>query len=751
MPWHESMAILLIAGEHNPKNSDKTDITAQTDPLEEVCILVNTMKILKGKARDIFKIVRVKTEQSNRLFNIRNKLITAFSITVIPIVLLGLFSYNKASEKIQETSKQTSLETIKQTNKYLHLSFTNIENISKQLFMDKSFMDLIVLDSDASPIDTNQIQKIVKESIEGMVFGDSYISGVSIVLQNNKSISSSGTTLNKVSYESFSNSQLLNGIREKEGQSAWVGYRSELDEVIQSNYAYAISKMKLIKDSSTRERGILVIDIKPQLVEDALDNINLGDNSEIHLISPDGRDIAFKTLQDESELLDTSVGENQITGTEIFSNILSNGGSEGSFLGHYKGNEHLVLFSEIGQTGYVLIGLLPTGNFLASARDIRSITLVFTIIAAFIAIAVGLFMAVGMHRTISRIITASNKAANGDLTVTFSSRRRDELGTLTKSIGTMIANMRQLIQNTGDAAIRVRDSSKTVSNISNQVSIVSQEVAKTIQEIAEGASNQAEDSEQGARRMTDLSLKINGVSESAAIIGSYSEDTIKLTKKGLESVEDLEKKARETTEITKAIITDIQTLDSHSKSIDKVVKVIGSIADQTNLLSLNAAIEAARAGEAGKGFAVVADEVRKLSEQSTLATGEIAAMIKSIRNHTTTVVEKAVSSGNILASQNEAVANTLGIFKRISDSMEALAHKVTDIMAGVTDMNRYRDQTISSIDSISAVSEQIAAATQEVSASTEEQVSSIEELAVFAKQLDDTAKVLNDAISRFKV
>ena len=195
----------------------------------------------------------------------------------------------------------------------------------------------------------------------------------------------------------------------------------------------------------------------------------------------------------------------------------------------------------------------------------------------------------------------------------------------------MIESMQTLISNAADTALTVIESARTVAATTEQISRVSHEVTKTVQEIAEGSSTQASDSEQGVSKMSELALRINAVTDYANSINVKSDETIRLSEEGFESVVDLERKAKETTRITQTIIADAQELNVHSKSIGEIVKVMSSIAEQTNLLSLNAAIEAARAGTAGMGFGVVADEIRKLAEQSASALDDIGTIVRILK------------------------------------------------------------------------------------------------------------------------
>jgi methyl-accepting chemotaxis protein len=195
----------------------------------------------------------------------------------------------------------------------------------------------------------------------------------------------------------------------------------------------------------------------------------------------------------------------------------------------------------------------------------------------------------------------------------------------------------------------------------------------------------------------------------------------------------------------------IQELNDNSRSIGQIVKVIGNIANQTNLLSLNAAIEAARAGAMGKGFAVVADEVRKLAEKSVTAANEISAIIKDTQGKTARTVEQAAATESILISQNHAVQNTIQIFERISESMGLFSRQVDQIRASIANMESNKEKAVFSIQNISAVSQQTAASSEEVAASAQEQLAGIELLTGKVQELKSTADALKENISKFKL
>ena len=693
---------------------------------------------------------RQNTKDGNRRFGIRIKLIAAFMFMIIPIVVLGYLSYNTAYSSIKTTASDTSLETMEQAKKYLEASLRSIEFISTQLTTDNE-LKALVSTKQHDTVEAQTTWNGLRVAINDYKTNNNMISNIAVLLDGDNSFSTQGRAMNQIGFQGVQGGELATKTNEAIGGFAWWGLHPEIDVEGTNPQNYAMSLACTVKNYKHEVVGLLVIDVSTRFVSDTLSDINFGNDSKLYLISPDNREIAYVMADGESQALDTSLAENQLIGQEVYNKIVGSEEEFGSFTYDYQNGELLILHTDIGETGYLLVGVVPTRNFTTSAEGIRKITVELCLIAAAFAIIFGFFFATSMGRAINRVISISKKVTEGDLTVDCASARKDELGTLSNTFNLMVANMRKLIENVSNTATSVTQSAQTVATTSKEVAIASQEVAKTVEEISKGASAQAMDSEQGSTKMKDLAGKINIVSDSTKTIEKYSDDTINLTKRGLSSIVELESKAKETTEMIHAIISDIQTLDSHSKSIGQIVKVISSIADQTNLLALNASIEAARAGDAGRGFAVVADEIRKLAEQSASASKEISAIIRNTQNQTAVVAERAISSENILKSQNIAVENSLDTFKGISEAMELLAQKVSEIMGGVNEMDSYTNETVTSIQNISSVSEEIAASTEEVTASTEEQLSSIEELSSYAQQLGEAAKSLEESISRFKI
>ena len=592
--------------------------------------------------------------------SIKTKLILAFLVPILLIIIQGIISYSNTSKTATKLVEQSSIAAMESSGKYLNEVLKTINNLSGQIFANSDVQEYLTGNYDEEDIfaKTELINKVESFLMSITTFSTD-INSIMLIANNEETNSLSTSVSTSVKLDQLKDSPIIKQLEVSNSASGWFGTHEELDKLNNNTTDnYSLSMMRLIRSTSTMDTiGLLVIDINPEVVTNLSASLKLTDKQLIHLVTPDGR-----VYTDGLDMSKTS----NIIKQKFYTDIVAGKNANGSMRIKYEGTKYLMTYCKVSTTGLTLIGFVPESELNAAAKQVIFTTVVMIVLAGLIAFGTGIFMANSMGRTINRIIDASEQAASGDLSVSFDSRRQDELGTLTRSINTMIGSMRSLIEQTLGVSENVSKSSLTVASTSIQVASVSQEISRAIQEISQGASAQAADAEQGVEKISILAEKINNVTENAKSIDNLTRNTMEMTQNGLVSVEDLDVKASRTTAMSKEIMVDIQELNVHSKSIGKIVKVISSIADQTNLLALNAAIEAARAGEMGKGFAVVADEVRKLAEQSMNATREIATIIKNTQDQTARAVEKAATTESILNSQNDAVLSTINIFKGIN-------------------------------------------------------------------------------------
>ncbi len=315
----------------------------------------------------------------------------------------------------------------------------------------------------------------------------------------------------------------------------------------------------------------------------------------------------------------------------------------------------------------------------------------------------------------------------------------------------MIGNVKQLIDKTKQVSVKVDDSIETVTSNAKELLIGTQEITTAIEEIEHGVVQQAEDSEACLRQMDNLSEKINMVSENSNNIAAIADETNAIVESGMESINVLRKNVESTVEITSQVIEEINALKQSSMAIGKIIDAINEIADQTNLLSLNASIEAARAGEAGRGFSVVADEIRKLADQSVSSVNEIRAIVDDINVKTNDTVNIAKKAEDVVEIQGQSLSNAKEVFDQIKTKFDLLMTDLDEITNGIDIIADAKTQTIDSIQSISAVSQQTAAASEEVTETANRQLQQVEKLNTAASDLNNNSAELSDAMNIFKI
>lgn len=318
-------------------------------------------------------------------------------------------------------------------------------------------------------------------------------------------------------------------------------------------------------------------------------------------------------------------------------------------------------------------------------------------------------------------------------------------------VNSVISDIRTLIDSFFNLSLSITQASRKVTSTSENAIGAIQEISKTIDEIAKGASAQAEEAQLGVQVVDKLSDQINFVYESYSGITNETNKIIDLNTIGLKAVTTLRDKSKETYETSEKIFAVVENLTNTTKDIGLFVESIENIAEQTNLLALNAAIEAARAGEAGKGFAVVADEVRKLADQSRKSTEEINNMMQSIEEESALAISSMEIMKKVSQDQNLAVDKTNSSFNDIANAIDYIVEKINDVNTSVIKMQNDKSEVISAIENISSVSQQTAASSEEVAATTENQLKTLDDMKIAAESLDQLVKQLDIKLKKYKL
>ena len=346
------------------------------------------------------------------------------------------------------------------------------------------------------------------------------------------------------------------------------------------------------------------------------------------------------------------------------------------------------------------------------------------IIAAIIGIGIGFYISRAITKPMDAMLQAANKVAAGDLTVQLVNNSKDEVGQLSVAIQTMADSLKGVLGKVQQSSMNVASTAQELSASSEEMKASTDQISGTTQDISIGVSSQA-------TKMAEISRAMKEMSESVQQVAVNSQ-------KAADSATNANKTAQEVqVNVTKSA-TLIKDLDNKSLQIGEIIGVITNIADQTNLLALNAAIEAARAGEHGRGFAVVADEVRKLAEESRGAASQITDLIKGIQQGTKQAVE---------SMEKESVTGINLIVKAAAD----VATMVQEIAAAAEEQSASVEEVTSSVEDVSAISEQSAAGTQETSAAAEEQAATMDQLVNAAQEMAKLSNELQVEVAKFNI
>ncbi|OPY60889.1 MAG: Methyl-accepting chemotaxis protein McpS [Syntrophorhabdaceae bacterium PtaU1.Bin034] len=346
----------------------------------------------------------------------------------------------------------------------------------------------------------------------------------------------------------------------------------------------------------------------------------------------------------------------------------------------------------------------------AEARRTFRQTMTFLIAMGIIILGIAVVLTFSLGRSLTipirKTVAATEMLAAGKLGIDITVDRKDEFGDQATALKAMVEKWREIVG--------------SIKQASDDVASASVELSASAEHMQRGSGEQAERAHQVATASEEMSQTVLDISKNASSIATTATNAAKTAKDGGRIVEEAVKEVREIAETVGESEGHITSLAELSQRIGEIIGIINDIADQTNLLALNAAIEAARAGEHGRGFAVVADEVRKLAERTTGATSEVSGIIREIQSKVTSAVssiERVSTKVDRGVDLSQKAGNEL---TTIVSNVEDLHIMVQQIATAIEEMSVTSDQISKDIESISGISSETSMASQEVTKASQE-------------------------------
>lgn len=403
--------------------------------------------------------------------------------------------------------------------------------------------------------------------------------------------------------------------------------------------------------------------------------------------------------------------------------------------------------------GMVFVGAPSEDINTFITEKVRNIIILCLLILALVAVVV-VRAALKISNSIKDMEKAVVRISQGDLTTVIdpkSLKRSDEIGVMARALRDTIDKLSEIIREITRSATVLMKDGHDLENMASQTSNTSDEVSRAVEEIAKGAIVQAEGIERATGLVSDMGEQIERIAGNIQLLYQTSEQMQSAGKYAEDNMKEFTVSNEQTNTAIGKVAENVKKTDESVNTIADALSLITDIADETNLLSLNASIEAARAGESGRGFAVVAEQIKNLAEQSNQSAKTIEGIINNLLEESQQAVKTMNTVDAIIGFQADKVEMTKRVFDKVNEGLLVTVNGIEAIASTTKVLDDARGQVMSSVESLSAIAEENAAATQETAASAEELAATIGEIKSATTSLNKVADDLTRQTNMFQI
>ncbi|MBO5483980.1 MAG: methyl-accepting chemotaxis protein [Lachnospiraceae bacterium] len=403
----------------------------------------------------------------------------------------------------------------------------------------------------------------------------------------------------------------------------------------------------------------------------------------------------------------------------------------------------------------VLIVCADEDEILAPLNKVTRISIYAFLGVIIVITIIGLFLTELCIRPIVKVSKIVGKMAHMDFSENEGAekllKRRDETGLMSRSVARLRQEMIEMIEEIQGRSNELFGASERLDRDAAETAKTVAQVENAVGDIASGATSQAEETQNATENVIVMGNMIQETNEEAEALENNSEEMKKSSNHAMEILDELMQVNERTKTSIEEIYEQTNITNASAQKIKNATDLIASIAEETNLLSLNASIEAARAGEQGRGFAVVASQIQKLAEQSNESARQIDEITSALIQDSTKAVDTMQQVRDVMDEQSDKMQKTDEMFRQVKSGVENARERVVNITGKTENLDSSRGKVVDVVQNLSAIAEENAASSQETSASVAEVSNIVADISENATRLKEIAFGLEESVKKFKL